>query len=498
MMITLAVGLTFFEAKAQWQSNGGTTYQKSQNATDNVGIGTQNAQQKLHVVGNTILDGNTTHTGILKTLTLQFNDNTQTTSWQPVQTLSSAVFNLQNSLVGLSNIVNTQNDSVLNSITGLSNSINTQNSIFAYSIAGLLDNVTVQSSILQNSILGLSNTINAQNSQLQSLNNGITFTGSKFDIYTPVQAQYNGNKPILSISQYGQMNFFSSPVLNYNAIQLKGSGDYNNGIRHGNNFGGTTNFEGPIIFGQNGGALGSSTANANWETAGTKTALTWNAAGNVKVHGELQLNNAIRMADGTVLSTAGGNWKTINNYLTNNQNVNILGELKMGVNSLHIGSATPASVDNYIYATDNDLDIYTQQGTTIGDIRMQKTSNRAVKIGGGAAGNTVNNSLIQLEVFSGARIHGTIQTIDVCITPNAFCDYVFDENYKLTKLTEIEAFIKKNKHLPEIPSEKEVVKNGITLNNMILLQMKKIEELTLYLIEQDKKIKKLEVQLNAK
>ncbi|MET3022042.1 tail fiber protein [Flavobacterium hydatis] len=67
-------------------------------------------------------------------------------------------------------------------------------------------------------------------------------------------------------------------------------------------------------------------------------------------------------------------------------------------------------------------------------------------------------------------------------------DYVFDNDYKLKPLHEVEEFIKLNNHLPEIPSAKEIEKNGLMLAEMNMSLLKKIEELTLYTITQEKKI----------
>lgn len=67
-------------------------------------------------------------------------------------------------------------------------------------------------------------------------------------------------------------------------------------------------------------------------------------------------------------------------------------------------------------------------------------------------------------------------------------DYVFEENYNLRSLAEVESFIKANKHLPNIPSAKEVAKDGFTVGDMNAKLLEKIEELTLYVIEQNKKI----------
>jgi hypothetical protein len=67
-------------------------------------------------------------------------------------------------------------------------------------------------------------------------------------------------------------------------------------------------------------------------------------------------------------------------------------------------------------------------------------------------------------------------------------DYVFEKDYQLTSLEEIKNYIDQNKHLPEVPSAKEMEKDGVQLGEMNMLLLKKIEELTLYVIEQNKKI----------
>jgi hypothetical protein len=67
-------------------------------------------------------------------------------------------------------------------------------------------------------------------------------------------------------------------------------------------------------------------------------------------------------------------------------------------------------------------------------------------------------------------------------------DYVFKPTYKLRPLSDVKNFIDQNQHLPEIPSAKEIEKSGIDLGEMVKLQTKKIEELTLYLIESNKQL----------
>jgi hypothetical protein len=88
---------------------------------------------------------------------------------------------------------------------------------------------------------------------------------------------------------------------------------------------------------------------------------------------------------------------------------------------------------------------------------------------------------------------GKIRATEIKVNAaSEWCDYVFEEDYDLRDLSEVDAFIKENKHLPEIPSGVEVETEGIAVSEMMLLMMKKIEELTLYTIEQEKRIEELE------
>lgn len=78
---------------------------------------------------------------------------------------------------------------------------------------------------------------------------------------------------------------------------------------------------------------------------------------------------------------------------------------------------------------------------------------------------------------------------------NGWADYVFEKDYALMPLKELEAFIKDNGHLPEVPTTEEAIKNGIELKQMNILLLKKIEELTLYTIEQQKRLEALETKI---
>ena len=93
-------------------------------------------------------------------------------------------------------------------------------------------------------------------------------------------------------------------------------------------------------------------------------------------------------------------------------------------------------------------------------------------------------------------VNGTIQAKEIVVN-TGWSDFVFDNNYKLRPLTEVEQFVKTNKHLPEIPSQKEVEKNGVQLGDISSKLLMKIEELTLYMIEMKEEIQTLQKENTA-
>lgn len=72
-----------------------------------------------------------------------------------------------------------------------------------------------------------------------------------------------------------------------------------------------------------------------------------------------------------------------------------------------------------------------------------------------------------------------------------WADYVFEPSYKLMPLNSVEAFVKENKHLPNVPSADEMVKNGLDVTQTTAKLMEKIEELTLYIIDLNKQVQML-------
>ncbi len=93
-------------------------------------------------------------------------------------------------------------------------------------------------------------------------------------------------------------------------------------------------------------------------------------------------------------------------------------------------------------------------------------------------------------------VQGSIGAREIKVEASGWSDFVFEKDYDLLPLEEVEKFININGHLPDIPSEAEVTENGINLGEINTKLLQKIEELTLYLIQQNKEIKVLREKVN--
>lgn len=117
---------------------------------------------------------------------------------------------------------------------------------------------------------------------------------------------------------------------------------------------------------------------------------------------------------------------------------------------------------------------------------------RMVLLDNGNVGIGTNNPQYKLQVEGDARVY-TIVATGMRNPP----DYVFHTSYRLRPLSEVEQYIQQYHHLPEVPSAAEIVKDGLNLGDNQLILLKKIEELTLYVIEQNKKLEKQQQEINA-
>ena len=121
-----------------------------------------------------------------------------------------------------------------------------------------------------------------------------------------------------------------------------------------------------------------------------------------------------------------------------------------------------------------------------GDLNVSQNINAAGDIGIGT-----ENPQAKLDV------RGVISATEVKVQILTGADHVFNTSYDLRPLSEVEQFIQENKHLPEVPSEKHMQENGLNMNEFQIKLLQKIEELTLYVIQQEKKNQKLEQDVES-
>lgn len=104
-----------------------------------------------------------------------------------------------------------------------------------------------------------------------------------------------------------------------------------------------------------------------------------------------------------------------------------------------------------------------------------------------------SGTLQTFKVETNGLIRGRRMKLDL----DTWADYVFDPAYQLMPLSEVETFVKQEKHLPNVPSEQELKADGADVMEMNRILMEKVEELTLYLIQQNKNTEELKKQLEV-
>lgn len=150
----------------------------------------------------------------------------------------------------------------------------------------------------------------------------------------------------------------------------------------------------------------------------------------------------------------------------------------------------PGGVMNYIlYLNDNG-----NVGVNTSNPTARFTVNGKTLIGDPAAVNLSTANNYGLYVQDGVL---TSKVKVATVNGSNWSDYVFAADYRLRPLAEVESFIAANRHLPEVPSACDVEDNGIDMADMSATLLKKIEELTLYTIDQQKQIDALRAELKS-
>ena len=134
-------------------------------------------------------------------------------------------------------------------------------------------------------------------------------------------------------------------------------------------------------------------------------------------------------------------------------------------------------------------------GDNLGSIAFATGNDERVRIAGngnfgiGTATPSAKLDVIGKSSFSdNMKVDAKIEAKEIKVTNTPTADFVFEEDYNLPKLEDVEKHIKEKKHLPEIASAKQMEKEGVNVGEFQIKLLQKIEELTLYTIEQNKKI----------
>lgn len=183
------------------------------------------------------------------------------------------------------------------------------------------------------------------------------------------------------------------------------------------------------------------------------------------------------------------------NFFIKNQSNGILGlsvpSLSFNLSNSNgrawLGSFTNSSASIYgkmnVISSDNGLYIQTNNSLRYGiRVKTSTDNNNALEVFGQDANK--RNFLV-----TGG---GTVYARKYVTTLTAFPDYVFEKNYELMSLSDLRSYIQQNKHLPKIPTANEVEEHGVELGELNRLLVEKVEELTLYILQLEERISKIE------
>ncbi|MHC0446380.1 hypothetical protein ACWA1F_13300 [Flavobacterium sp. 3-218] len=168
-----------------------------------------------------------------------------------------------------------------------------------------------------------------------------------------------------------------------------------------------------------------------------------------------------------------------NLYFSNNDNFRIANtHPSMSGGAILLPGNSQPNQGKILFYTNNPSSVVEDQLFS-GSIAMEITGNGNVGIG-------------QINPNNKLDVNGTIHSKEVKVDMSGWSDFVFKKEYNLPTLEEVEKHIVEKGHLENIPNEEEVLKNGINLGEMNAKLLQKIEEMTLYMIEQNKRMNKLE------
>ncbi len=151
------------------------------------------------------------------------------------------------------------------------------------------------------------------------------------------------------------------------------------------------------------------------------------------------------------------------------------------------GAGTTDGIAEFKFLVGTQPNTYNNATNSAGATMLMKLNQYGQLILGTPSTNSNHQSAL-------LTVKGDIVSQAFYVTSNAWSDFVFDNNYKLMSLTEVEKYYKQNHHLPDVPSEKEIQEKGNNVGETDAILLQKIEELTLYLVQQQKDIEALKKQ----
>lgn len=169
------------------------------------------------------------------------------------------------------------------------------------------------------------------------------------------------------------------------------------------------------------------------------------------------------------------------------------------VTSVGIGTTDPQRTLDVFGNTkiEGNLEVWMGNITSTGNIDAVSYTGGELRVSGNVGIGT-NFPQEILEVKGNTKVDGNITTREILVTELDWSDHVFNKGYDLTPLDELETYIKTHGHLPNIPTEKEVKKNGVNVGEIQAKLLEKIEEMTLYMIKMQKRINELEAKHNER
>jgi hypothetical protein len=247
---------------------------------------------------------------------------------------------------------------------------------------------------------------------------------------------------------------------------------------------------------------------------------TSNPVDKLEVNGGLKIGNTTASNAGTIRWTGSdfegnvnGTWKSLvsgSNWIDNGTNTYITsGKVGIGINNTtNFPLLVRKDQAGYTYiASDNNNTpntgvgsgfAITESGNVAWYMRGERDNSGKFNIGnsngnkltidtyGNVGIGTTNPGTYKLAV------NGSIHAKEIIVDLVGWSDFVFEKDYKLKQLSEVESYIIANKHLPDVPSALEVENNGANLGEMNKILLQKIEELTLYTIQLEKRMNELE------